>query len=83
MPKTSTNRNGNGHGANGNGSEPKPVLEAAVEQIEVIKTSLRSTRDGVNQLLDTIKQAQREQKSTDKEVQSVRITLEKLQSVRI
>jgi DNA polymerase III sliding clamp (beta) subunit (PCNA family) len=84
MPKTSKNGSGtNGHQSNGNGTESKPALDAAVEQIEGIKTSLRTTRDGLNQLLDTIKQAQREHKSTDKEVQSVRSTLEKLQSVRI
>jgi len=78
QPATSTN----GNGSNGEHTH-KPTLEAAVEQVEAVKASLKSAREGLNQLLDTLKQVQREQKSTDKEVQSVRSTLEKLQSVRI
>jgi histone deacetylase complex regulatory component SIN3 len=72
---------------NGNGShnEPvdKPVLETALQQVEGVKTSIKSAVSGLNELLDTLKQAQREQKNTDKEVQSVRTTLEKLQSVKL
>jgi hypothetical protein len=48
-----------------------------------VKTSIKSAVSGLNELLDTLKQAQREQKNTDKEVQSVRTTLEKLQSVKL
>ena len=78
MPRT--------NGTNGNGHEPaasKPALETAVEQVEAVKASIKSAVGGLNELLDTLKQVQREQKSTDKDVQSVRITLEKLQSVKL
>ena len=71
--------------SNGNGDHQpadKPALEIAVEQVEGVKTSIKSAVTGLNDLLDTLKQVQREQKNTDKEVQSVRTTLEKLQSVK-
>ena len=72
--------------SNGNGHEPeasKPALETAVEQVEAVKASIKSAVGGLNELLDTLRQVQRDQKSTDKDVQSVRITLEKLQSVKL
>jgi DNA polymerase III sliding clamp (beta) subunit (PCNA family) len=87
MPKTptattatdtvTTNGNGNGH------HEDKPAIELALERIELIKGLHRETVRGLNDLADTLKQVQREQKTTDKEVASVRTTLEKLQSVRL
>ena len=58
-------------------------LENALVQVETVKGLHRDAIKGLNELAETLKQAQREQKSTDKEVQSVRSTLEKLQSVRI
>ena len=91
MPRTSTAAtNGtattNGAATNGNGHHEdtgKPAIEIALEKIEVIKTAHRESIRGLNDLADTLKQVQREQKTTDKEVQSVRTTLEKLQQVRI
>jgi hypothetical protein len=73
---------------NGNGShteeEPqKPALELALEQIDTIKVSLRTAKEGLNGLTETLKQVQREQRNSEKDVASVRQTLEKLQSVRI
>jgi hypothetical protein len=87
MPKTPPAANGNGNGnGNGhsstNGSEEKPTVEAAIEKIETIKGSYREAIQGLNGLSDLLKQVQREQKTTHKEVQSVRTTLEKLQAVR-
>lgn len=90
MPKTTTAPTSGGSAAtngNGNGQHhddaAKPAIEVAIEKIELIKGLHRETIRGLNDLADTLKQVQREQKSTDKEVQSVRTTLEKLQSVRI
>jgi len=77
---STTNGNGNGHHDEG---VTKPAIEVAIEKIETIKGSYRETIRGLNDLADTLKQVQREQKGTDKEVQSIRVTLEKLQSVRI
>ena len=91
MPRTSTAAtNGtattNGAATNGNGHHEdtgKPAIEIALEKIEVIKSAHREAIRGLNDLADTLKLVQREQKTTDKEVQSVRTTLEKLQQVRI
>ena len=91
MPKTTTAAtngtsatNGNGNGVHQADAAPsKPAIEVALEKIEIIKTAHRESIRGLNDLADTLKQVQREQKSTDKEVQSVRTTLEKLQQVRI
>ncbi len=85
MPTT----NGNGHQTNGgtngtgNGAEEKPAVEAALEKIETVKGSYREAIRGLNELTDLLKLVQREQKNTNREVQSVRTTLEKLQMVRI
>ena len=61
----------------------KPALETALAQIEIVRGDFRSAITGLNKLADSLKQAQREQKSSEKEVQSVRQTLRSLQSVRI
>ena len=84
MPKTTTPTASNGTSTNGNGHhDDKPAIEIALEKIEVIKTTHREAIRGLNDLADTLKQVQREQKTTIKEVASVRTTLEKLQQVRI
>jgi len=74
---------------NGNGSphtEPKdekPTMEKALADIEKIKGSYREAIRRLSDLGDMLKAISKERKSTEKEVQSVRSTLEKLQSVRI
>ena len=64
-------------------SEAKPALETALVQIESIKTAFRETITALTKLGDSIRQALREQKSGDKDLQNVRQTLRSLQSVRI
>lgn len=61
----------------------KPALETAIAQIDSVKTGFREAIAGLNKLSDLLRQAQREQKAGEKEVQSVRQTLRSLQSVRI
>jgi DNA polymerase III sliding clamp (beta) subunit (PCNA family) len=80
MPRTSTNGHTNGHQQ----EESQPVsIDTALEQIETVKGSYRDAIRGLNTLADTLKQVQRGQKSAEKEVQSVRSTLEKLQTLKI
>lgn len=64
-------------------SEAKPALETALVQIESIKAAFRETISALTKLGDSIRQAVREQKSGDKDLQNVRQTLRSLQSVRI
>lgn len=89
-----TNTNGIQHPTPANGSstsapantdkpESKPSLEAALVQIEAMKTGFREGINSLTKLGDSIRQALREQKTSEKEVQSVRLTLRSLQSVRI
>ena len=61
----------------------KSALETALAQIEVLRGDFRSATAGLNKLAESLKQAQRESKASDKEISSVRQTLRSLQSVRI
>jgi len=61
----------------------KSALETAMAQIEIVRTDFRNAIAGLNKLGDQLKSAAREQKASEKEVQSVRQTLRSLQSVRI
>lgn len=63
--------------------ETKPALEAALVQVENIKTSFREGINNLTKLGDSIRHAMREQKASEKEVHSVRQTLRSLQGVRI
>ena len=63
--------------------EEKSALETAMAQIEIVRTDFRNAIAGLNKLGDQLKSAAREQKASEKEVQSVRQTLRSLQSVRI
>jgi DNA polymerase III sliding clamp (beta) subunit (PCNA family) len=74
---------GNGDSEPSTGSNEKSALETALSQIDSIKVGLRDAIAGANRLAELLRQAQREQKSSDKEVQSVRQALRSLQSVRI
>ncbi len=61
----------------------KSSLEAALLQIESIKTGFREAINGLTKVGDNIRQAMREQKANEKEIQGVRQTLRSLQGVRI
>ena len=61
----------------------KPALVTALAQIEVIRGEFRNAVAGLSKLGDLLKQASREQKTSEREVQGVRQTLRSLQSVRI
>lgn len=82
MSKTTTNGHANDNGHKEESEQPV-TIDTALEQIEQVKGSYREAIRGLNTLTDTLKQVQRGQKTAEKEVQSVRLTLEKLQSVRI
>jgi DNA polymerase III sliding clamp (beta) subunit (PCNA family) len=78
---TTMAENGNTNGASS--TTEKTALENALTQVENVKAAYREAIGSLNQLADSIKKAQREQKSGDKEIQSVRQTLRSLQSVKI
>jgi len=61
----------------------KPALETALAQLEVVRGDFRNAVAGLNKLGDLLRQVQRENKASEKDIQSVRQTLRSLQTVRI
>ncbi len=82
-PPTTANGSSTCAPANTDKQEPKPSLEAALVQIEAMKTGFREGINSLTKLGDSIRQALREQKASEKEIQGVRQTLRSLQGVRI
>jgi DNA polymerase III sliding clamp (beta) subunit (PCNA family) len=83
MPEKSEPTGGAKRAADTNAAEAKPALDTALAQLEVVRGDFRNAIAGLNKLGDLLKQVQRENKASDKEIQSVRQTLRSLQSVRI
>ena len=61
----------------------KNSLETAVEQIDGVRSSIKTAATALHEVITSLKQAQREQRGTEKEIQSVRSTLQNLQRVKI
>ena len=78
-----TNTNGAQRSTETKTEEPKAALDTAIAQVEIVRGDFRNAIAGLNKLGELLKQVQRENKSSDKEIQSVRQTLRSLQSVRI
>jgi len=71
------------NGNNGNNGETPTALKTVVESVERIKTNLRDMIGDLNDTLDLLKAAEKEKKTTLKEVESVRATLRSLQKVEL
>ena len=56
-------------------SSLQAALEVALAQLEVVRGEFRNALAGLNKLGDALKQAQRENKASEKEISSVRATL--------
>jgi len=78
-----TNTNGAQRSTEPKTEESKAALDTAIAQVEIVRGDFRNAVAGLNKLGDLLKQVQRENKSNDKEIASVRQTLRSLQSVRI
>lgn len=72
MPKGETQTSTNG-----------TALNKAIQQVETAKDALKEVVHGLNDVLDTLKLAQKEQKTADREIDSVRSTIKTLQKVQI
>jgi DNA polymerase III sliding clamp (beta) subunit (PCNA family) len=77
--------NGNGHSPTSADTAPteKPGLEQALDQIEFIKTSIRGAVTNLNTLADALRQMQRDRRSSEREIRSVRDMVKTLQTVRL
>jgi exonuclease VII small subunit len=57
-------------------------LETAVEQIEAVRGAIKASAASLHDVITSLKQAQRKQRGTEKEIQSVRSTLQNLRRVK-
>ena len=58
-------------------------LKTALDQIESVRVQLRESLGGLNLLAGLLKQVEKDNRSTEKEVASVRQTLRSLQGLKI
>jgi DNA polymerase III sliding clamp (beta) subunit (PCNA family) len=61
----------------------KPAIEAAIDKLDAFKATFREALTSINELTALLRQAVRDQKAGEKEVQQVRQTLRSLQSVKL
>ena len=74
--ETHANNNGNG---NGNGSGVKSL----VDHVEQIKDNLKNVIRDLTTLIDAVKAAEKEKRTSDKEIDAIRSKLRQIQSVSI
>ena len=70
--------NGNGNG-NGNGS----AIKSLVDHVEQIKENLKSVIRDLTGVVDAVKAAEKEKRTTDKEIDAIRNKLRQIQNVTI
>ena len=61
----------------------KPAIEVAIDNLDSFKSHLREALSGISEITALLRQAIRDQRSNEREIQSVRQTLRSLQGVRI
>ena len=61
----------------------KPAIEAAIDNLDRFKANLREALSGISEITSLLRQAIRDQRANEREIQSVRQTLRSLQGVRI
>lgn len=83
MPETTTTNGATRSNTETQAPAEKPALDTALAQVELIKGEFRNAIAGLNKLTDLLKQVSREQKASEKEIQTVRQTIRSLQGVRI
>jgi DNA polymerase III sliding clamp (beta) subunit (PCNA family) len=61
----------------------KPAIEAAIDNLDGFKSNLREALSGISEITALLRQAIRDQRANEREIQAVRQTLRSLQGVRI
>jgi DNA polymerase III sliding clamp (beta) subunit (PCNA family)/exonuclease VII small subunit len=74
--------NGNGS-ANGEAQENRSSFKAALDHIERIKINLRDVIGDLNEAVSMLKAAEKEQRATSREIDSVRNKLREIQAVKL
>jgi hypothetical protein len=68
---------------NGNGKGNGSAVKSLVEHVEQIKENLKGIFRDLNSMIDTVKAADKERKSSEKEIEAVRSKFRQIQSVAI
>ena len=71
------------HAANNNGNGNGSAVKSLVEHVEQIKDNLKEVIRDLNNVIDTVKLAEKERKSSEKEIETIRTKLRQIQSVAI
>ena len=71
---SAVNNNGNGNGS---------AVKSLVEHVEQIKDNLKEVIRDLNNVIDTVKLADKERRSSEKEIETIRTKLRQIQSVAI
>ena len=76
---------GNLKPSNGTATKPAETVTppTLIDQIELIKESVKNVARDLNGLIEAVKLAEKQQRTTEREVESARATLKKLQQVTI
>jgi DNA polymerase-3 subunit beta len=61
----------------------KPAIEAAIDNLDSFKSNLREALGSISEITALLRQAIRDQRANEREIQAVRQTLRSLQGVRI
>lgn len=78
-PVTEKSTASENNGSNGNGS----AVKSLVDHVDQIKDTLRNVIRDLASLIDTVKQAEREKRVAEKEIEAIRAKLRQIQSVNI
>ena len=72
--ETHANNNGNGNGS---------AVKSLVDHVEQIKESLKTVIRDLTTVIDAVKVAEKEKRTSDKEIDAIRTKLRQIQSVSI
>ena len=80
--ETQANHNGNGN-SNGNGNGNGSAVKSLVDHVEQIKDNLKNVIRDLITLIDAVKTAEKEKRTSDKEIDAIRSKLRQIQNVTI
>jgi len=80
---TEPTNNGNNRNIGPVSTNSKPAIEVAIDNLDSFKSHLREALSGISEITALLRQAIRDQRANEREIQSVRQTLRSLQGVRI
>jgi uncharacterized protein (DUF3084 family) len=71
------------HAANNNGNGNGSAVKSLVDHVEQIKDNLKSVIRELTTVIDAVKAAEKEKRTSDKEIDAIRTKLRQIQNVTI